>query len=429
MRTALRLCLLVALVLGSFGLARPTPAQAASYPACAPGSQQLTGASAGGALWVLCVPLTNWNGDLVLYAHGYEAPGPYLPPNSLPPTFANLTLPDNTYLPDLIESLHYAFGATTYRRSGLVAADGAQDLAAVAVAARQALGTSLHRIYATGVSEGGLVTALAVEQRPDLFAGGLSTCGPIGDFRQQINYFGDFRVLFDYFFPHTLPPSPISIPQSLILNWTPAGAMAAVLGALQNNPSAAAQLISTAKAAIDPADPTTVGRTTLDVLGYNVNATNDAVYWLGGNPYGNRFRWYSGSANDFALNLGVKRFDASSTALAHLAPYQTSGKLSRPLVTLHTTGDDVIPYWQELLYAAKVIAKGSAGYLTPIPIFRYGHCNFQSSEVLAAFGILVLQTTGSQPAGLQKQFNLDQVRRDNERARQMISVPAEDGRP
>ena len=64
----------------------------------------------------------------------------------------------------------------------------------------------------TGVSEGGLITALAIEQRPDVFDGGLSTCGPIGDFSQQINYFGDFRVLFDYFFPGVMPGSPISIP-------------------------------------------------------------------------------------------------------------------------------------------------------------------------------------------------------------------------
>jgi hypothetical protein len=53
-----------------------------------------------------------------------------------------------------------------------------------------------------------------------------------------------------------------------------------------------------------------VGKTALDVLSYNVNATNDAIYWLGGNPYGNRYRWYSGSANDFLLNLRVQRFDA-----------------------------------------------------------------------------------------------------------------------
>jgi hypothetical protein len=32
-----------------------------------------------------------------------------------------------------------------------------------------------------------------------LYLGGLAICGPIGDFGQQINYWGDFRALYDYF--------------------------------------------------------------------------------------------------------------------------------------------------------------------------------------------------------------------------------------
>ena len=60
-------------------------------------------------------------------------------------------------------------------------------------------------MYLVGVSQGGLVCTLAVEQNPGIFSGGLSLCGPIGDFRRQINYWGDFRVAFDYFFPNVIP--------------------------------------------------------------------------------------------------------------------------------------------------------------------------------------------------------------------------------
>ena len=31
-------------------------------------------------------------------------------------------------------------------------------------------------------------------------------CGPVGDFQKQIDYLGDFRVLFDYYFPNIMPP-------------------------------------------------------------------------------------------------------------------------------------------------------------------------------------------------------------------------------
>ena len=33
----------------------------------------------------------------------------------------------------------------------------------------------------------------------------LALCGPVGDFAGQIDYLGDFRVLFDYFFPGVIP--------------------------------------------------------------------------------------------------------------------------------------------------------------------------------------------------------------------------------
>jgi hypothetical protein len=57
-------------------------------------------------------------------------------------------------------------------------------------------------------------------------------------------------------------------------------------------------------------------------------------------------------------------------------------------VTLHTTSDEVIPFWHELLYLPKVDLT-DRGRFVPIPAFRYGHCNFTSAEMLAAFAIAV----------------------------------------
>ena len=145
-----------------------------------------------------------------------------------------------------------------------------------------------------------------------------------------------------------------------------------------------------ANAAYDPANPATIANTTLDLLWYNVFGTNDAVHKLGGNPYGNRLRWYFGSSDDWKLNVRVARFTASRAAVGALQAYKTSGDLSIPLVTLHTTGDDVVPFWQELLYLGKVGVSG-LGPFVPLPVFRYGHCNFTPGEVLAAFGLTVGQ--------------------------------------
>ena len=79
------------------------------------------------------------------------------------------------------------------------------------------------------------MTTLAIEQRPDLFAGGLATCGPIGDFQKQIDYFGDFRVLYDYFFPDILPGNATNIPTALVKDW-PDKFQPRALDALSQNP-------------------------------------------------------------------------------------------------------------------------------------------------------------------------------------------------
>jgi hypothetical protein len=116
---------------------------------------------------------------------------------------------------------------------------------------------------------------------------------------------------------------------------------------------------------------------------------------LGGQPYDNHNRIYLGSSNDFLLNLKVERFTPSPTALAAVAShYETSGRLTMPMVTLHTTLDPIIPYWHEPLYTAKTILAGTFLQRTPIPVVNYGHCAFSGGDVLAAFAIIVFRDTG-----------------------------------
>src|SRR5438105_2167477 len=68
--------------------------------------------------------------------------------------------------------------------------------------------------------DGGIITTLAVEQRPDLFAAGLAACGPIGSFPLQINYFGDARATFEYFFPGLIPGDPFHPDLGLTAIWS-----------------------------------------------------------------------------------------------------------------------------------------------------------------------------------------------------------------
>jgi pimeloyl-ACP methyl ester carboxylesterase len=346
--------------------------------ACAPDDVQ-----SSGAIYRICMPaVAPWNRDLVVFAHGYQSP---IEPVAIPED--QLVLPDGTAIPSLVNALGFAFAVSSYRDTGLVVNEGLDDLVELVSIFESLHGPASH-VYLVGVSEGGLIATLGIERRPDVFDGGLAACGPIGDFGAQINTFGDFRVVFDYFFPYVLPPSPVQIPPGLLMNWE--AVQPAIIGAITSDPAATQQLLRVTGAPFDPADLSTIARTVIGRLSYNVLATNDAIAKLGGQPFENRLRFYVGSTNDLRLNLLVQRFAADSAARHELASrYRTSGRLRRPLVTLHTTGDEIVPFWQTTLYRAKVLLAGSSWRHVGLWVPRYGHCNFTQAEVLGAFGLLV----------------------------------------
>jgi hypothetical protein len=158
--------------------------------------------------------------------------------------------------------------------------------------------------------------------------------------------------------------------------------------------------------AFDPTKPATMVDSAQQVQWYNLFATNDAIVKLGGNPYNNLrpYHWYFGSRNDLLLNQKIQRYAADPAVFPVIQnTLQTSGSLDKPLVTMHTLLDPVVPYWHEILYSQKVFSKGSWAQRINVPIPSYGHCAFTPPQVLAAFGIMVLKATsqGLTPMGVQ----------------------------
>jgi pimeloyl-ACP methyl ester carboxylesterase len=335
-----------------------------------------------------------WNGDLVIFAHGYV---PVTAPLDIPwsqMTFVkNVGTGEFTTLPREVNDMGFAFATTSYSVNGLAVTQGVDDVVDLVRVFSEQVG-SPNRVYLVGASEGGLVTTLAIEKSPDLFAGGLAACGPIGDFRGQVNYWGDFRAVFDYLMDtpdlNVLPGTAVNIPKSLMSKWDSVY-MPRIGSVLMSNPMGAAQLMAVSGM---PFDPNTVGETTLGILWYNVFATNDAIKKLGGQPYDNQTRVYAGSFNDGLLNAGIKRYHAKPAALEEIANnYETSGVLLRPLVTMHTTGDPIVPAWHQTLYTNKVFGNNPLSPYYPVTIDRYGHCAFTWSEMAAGFAGLVATTT------------------------------------
>jgi pimeloyl-ACP methyl ester carboxylesterase len=341
-------------------------------PGCTEGTLQ------HGALFRVCFPST-WNGDLVLYAHGYVAPQ------------QSLALPDDNAggvsVSGTVTGLGYAFGTTSYRANGLVAPDAVDDLLELVDSVKHRYRPDPVRTLVVGFSEGGLVGVLAVERHADRFAGALTGCGPIGDFHAQLNYIDDFRVVFDYYFPGVIPGSPLDVPQSVRDLWETVY-VPAILVAFAAHPGAARDLLTVTGVPTAGADIRDLVESAVGLLWYNVFGTADAQARLGGQPFDNSTTVYSGSSDDAALNAGVQRFTADPAALAGMQRFETTGTLTVPVVNLHTSGDPVVPINQSHLYQAKVQAAGSSNFFSETDIDRFGHCTFQPAELLSAFNTL-----------------------------------------
>jgi pimeloyl-ACP methyl ester carboxylesterase len=332
-----------------------------------------------GALYRICFP-ESWNGDLVLYAHGYV------------PAHREIALPEDVIggqsISGALTGLGYAFATTSYRANGLVAPEATEDLVDLDAAVRRLYRPDPGRSVIIGFSEGGLVAALAAERYPELFDGALAGCGPIGDFQAQLNYIGDFRVVFDYLFPGVIPGNAVDVPEMVRSRWEETYVPAIAI-ALAANFDAALELIRITGAPVAGTDVRSVAETTVDILWYDAFGIADARARLGGQPFDNSIRQYVGSSNDAALNAGAQRHTADPAVLPALARFQTSGNLQVPLTTLHTTGDQIVPFTQSRLYGEKVSRTGTPALLTHTTVDRHGHCAFQGVEVLSAFTTLM----------------------------------------
>jgi pimeloyl-ACP methyl ester carboxylesterase len=375
----------------------PLPARALPQPGlptdCEEGSLPSNDAKfPGNQLILVCIPPA-WNGDLVLYAHGFVPPQFEL---ALP--IEELTL-DGTFVPLAFLSQGFAFATSSYHKNGAVTQQASADLNDLVQHFKRLVGArSLKRVFIIGASEGGLPLMRLLERQPRRYDGGLALCAPIGGAPEQIQYAGDFRVVFDYFFPGVFPFGAASVPPDAFLDWESVYVPAiiqAITTDLGNGGTATTQLFTVTRAAVDPLDASSLIATAIGLLFYSVWETPDVIATTGGMASGNRSTKYSGSFNDAALNAGVERIHADRRAQNYTSRfYQTSGELQRPLVTVHNTLDPIVPFQHEVNYGELVAKAGSSQFLTVLPVEGYGHCDFTSEEVFGAFQLLLQQAAG-----------------------------------
>jgi len=327
-----------------------------------------------GAFYALFAP-DNWNGDLLVWAHGWVDPAaPITIEGAMP-----------TSLRDEILSLGFGVAYSSYSENGYA-------VKKAVVSTRQLRGIFAENFgepentYLMGNSLGGIILMTLAETNPQLYAGALPMCSLLGGSQMEFEYILNTRILFDYFYPDVIPGDAMHIPEDLDFN---AQVVPAVVGAILANPAAAVRLAGVDQVEIAYSN-----------FGELINSIVVALYFnIRGVPnvqdrtrpfFDNMNTIYTGSGNDDELNKFVDRFAASPAGTNYLQHwYQTDGDLELPVLTLHTTMDPAVPWFHEPAYADLVSQAGKQNMLVQREFDRYGHCAFTTDEMLNAFLDLV----------------------------------------
>jgi hypothetical protein len=356
-----------------------------------------------GAPFALFRP-AGWNGDLVLYVHGFVDPAaPVALPHSAPAEVA----PWFVELRDTLLRAGFAVAYSAFAENGWAVDSGAQ----LTDRLRRLFAAHFQpprRSYIIGRSLGGLIALRLVETARPWYSGALALCGPVGGGRLQTDYIGHTRVLFDFFFPGVIPGDVLNVPADLDFSALTGDIVNAVLA----NPQAAVALASVDQVRLPFTNFPELINSIVRVLAYHILGANDLLARTGGvSPFDNTGVTYTGlGPYDAVVNAGVGRFAAGDQALDFLAAsYQPRGELRLPVLTLHTTLDPDVPVVHQAVLADLVAAANPArlngrppmrDWLAQQHYDRYGHCNFTPAEAAGAFRQLVdWVENGAKPTG------------------------------
>ncbi len=355
----------------------------------------------------------NWNGKLVMYAHGYAGTG------------AALNVQNVAIRRHLIQN-GYAWAASSYSKNYYDVRVGVEDTNALALEFTKIAARNLRtlvaptRIYITGFSMGGHITAAAIEDEAKANAinkvsynGAVPMCGVMGD-----------TALFDQFAAIQVTAQALSGVPSY-----PTDKFSEIIGMVTGSlfssfPSAAApnaQITTTATGAkfasvlknitggerpmftqglaFGGSFPNIWGSlggdgTISGILNKNILDTNGFTYLIDGDV--------AGSA---ALNASAQKLTAAVDANRlrtdglRWIP-KANGEFKIPVVSIHTLGDLFVPFSMQQVYQKRVAAKGNSSWLVQRAIRGASHCDFTIAEQVDAFEAMVKwERDGVKPSG------------------------------
>jgi hypothetical protein len=200
-------------------------------------------------------------------------------------------------------------------------------------------------------------------------------CGPLAPatwFMERFNF--DLLAVFEFYFPGVLP-SPAKVPADFVMG--PART-AEVVKALAAKPEQAAALRQASGIRTD--------KDLAAAVLFFTYICKELQLRAGGNPFDNRDTVYSGWGDDNAVNDGVNRYEADPRAADYLARYYTfTGRISGPVLHIHTTYDPLVPGTVPNVYSDIAAHAGTAPLFAQQYVKRDGHCTMNPQEIRAGF--------------------------------------------
>ena len=370
------------------------------------GPNILTG-SIGKARYTIELP-QKWNGTLFLYSHGYVAPGATNPASASPDPVTGEWLLANGF----------GLAASSYSSTGWAIEDALHDQVALLDYIGRKVGKP-KRIIAIGASLGGIITAGLIQDDANRFAGGISLCGVLGGGISTWNSGLDAAYAFKTLLAPNSPLQVVDITDPKAnaklagdleaqAIQTPAGrARMALVAALANIPGWF--LPTQPEPALTDYAARAAGQAQWEsridfpfAFGYRAELEKRA----GGNPSWNIGVDYSllilkswsltevvalYAAAHLNLDADLATLNAGATirpdagAVAYLNRYISfDGKISVPVLTVHTTADGLVIPQNDGSYGDLVLLAGHGALLRQLYVHRAGHCAFTSAEVITA---------------------------------------------
>jgi len=369
--------LLAAACVDSSSPVAPVPPQYDGVPE-AQGTQVVDGSTGPGSLYRFVVP-ENWNGTLLVYAHGYVAPDQPVALPSEADLFTGLLAPQG-----------FAVAFSSFSENGWDVKDGAQRTHQLLGLFTSKFARPSH-VYIGGASMGGLIAIKLTETFPTVYRAALAACAVAGGARQLADYHGHVRALFDVLYPGVLPGDAAHLPPGTDI--TTAIVLPAVT-AMTADPASALTLAAIDQTPIPFASGDELVESIVTALVGNAGDLTDELLTKGKPYFDNESTVYSSASLPApvlqAINAAVGRFDASPSALAALDhDYAPSGDLRIPMLMLSNQRDPVVPGFNQSSYLAAVTDKGAVDLLVQRQVPAYGHCVFTPGEIGAAFSDLV----------------------------------------